>query len=69
MYDGNKSQIFNLKSQISNPDVCGAGDTVIAVATLALLIGLTLEEIRNHLMLLDIYHAKKIIYNQLLLMI
>ena len=45
IFDGNKSQISNLKSQIQNPDVCGAGDTVIAVATLGLLCGFPLEEI------------------------
>ncbi len=36
-----------LSQIIENPDVCGAGDTVIAVATLALLIGTTLEEIAD----------------------
>ena len=45
IYDGNKSQISNLKSQISNPDVCGAGDAVIAVASLALTCGFSLEQI------------------------
>lgn len=44
-YDGNKSQILNLKSQISSPDVCGAGDTVIAVATLGLVCNFSLEQI------------------------
>ena len=45
IFDGNKSQISNLKSQIQNADVCGAGDTVIAVATLGLLCGFSLEEV------------------------
>ncbi|HUM51760.1 MAG TPA: PfkB family carbohydrate kinase [Chitinophagales bacterium] len=45
IYDGNKSQILNLKSKIQNPDVCGAGDTVIAVATLGLLCGFSLEQV------------------------
>ncbi len=45
IFDGNKSQISNLKSQIQNPDVCGAGDTVIAVASLGLACGFTLEQI------------------------
>ena len=44
-FDGNKSQILNLNSQILNADVCGAGDTVIAVATLALLAGFSIEQI------------------------
>lgn len=45
IFDGEKSQILNLKSQISNPDVCGAGDTVIAVASLSLACGFSLENI------------------------
>lgn len=45
IFDGNKSQILNLKSRISNPDVCGAGDTVIAVASLGLACGFSLEQI------------------------
>lgn len=44
-YDGNKFQILNLTSQIQNADVCGAGDTVIAVAALGLVCGLPLEQI------------------------
>ena len=43
-FDGNKSQISNLKSQIQQPDVCGAGDAVIAVASLAMVCGFPLEE-------------------------
>ncbi len=45
IYDGKKSQISNLTSQIQNPDVCGAGDAVIAVASLGLVCGFTLEQI------------------------
>lgn len=45
IFDGNKSQILHLKSQIQNADVCGAGDTVIAVASLGLACGFTLEQI------------------------
>lgn len=45
IYDGKKSQISNLTSQIQNPDVCGAGDAVIAVASLGLVCGLSLEQI------------------------
>lgn len=45
IFNRNKSQISNLTSQISEPDVCGAGDTVIAVATLGLLCGFSLEHI------------------------
>ncbi len=45
IFDGNKSQISSLKSQIQNPDVCGAGDTVIAVASLGLACGFSLEQI------------------------
>ncbi len=43
-FDGNKSQISNLKSQIQQPDVCGAGDAVIAVASLAMVCGFPMEE-------------------------
>jgi D-glycero-beta-D-manno-heptose-7-phosphate kinase len=43
--DGKKSQLSNLNSQLSNPDVCGAGDAVIAVAALALACGFALEDI------------------------
>lgn len=45
IYDGKKSQISNLTSQIQNPDVCGAGDAVIAVASLALVCDFALEQI------------------------
>jgi rfaE bifunctional protein kinase chain/domain len=45
IFDGKKSQILNLKSPISSPDVCGAGDTVIAVASLSLACGFSLEDI------------------------
>ena len=45
IFNGKKSQISNLESQILNADVCGAGDTVIAVASLGLACGLSLEEI------------------------
>jgi len=45
IYDGKKSQISNLTSQIQNPDVCGAGDAVIAVASLGLACDFSLEQI------------------------
>jgi bifunctional ADP-heptose synthase (sugar kinase/adenylyltransferase) len=45
IFDGNKSQILHLNSQILNADVCGAGDTVIAVASLGLACGFSLEQI------------------------
>lgn len=44
IFDGKNSQISPLKSHLANPDVCGAGDTVIAIAALALASGFTLEE-------------------------
>lgn len=45
IFNSEKSQVLNLKSQISNADVCGAGDTVIAVASLGLACGFSLEQI------------------------
>ncbi len=45
IFSNDISQISNLKSQIQHPDVCGAGDTVIAVASLGLVCGFSLEEI------------------------
>ena len=45
IYNNSISQLLPLTSQLSQPDVCGAGDTVIAVATLALACGSSLEEI------------------------
>lgn len=45
IYNNSISQLLPLTSQLSHPDVCGAGDTVIAVATLALACGSSLEEI------------------------
>lgn len=44
IYDGKKTKHLNLKSQIQQPDVCGAGDAVIAVASLAMVCGFPLEE-------------------------
>jgi bifunctional ADP-heptose synthase (sugar kinase/adenylyltransferase) len=45
IFDGKESQISPLKSHLLNPDVCGAGDTVIAIASLGLVAGFTLEQI------------------------
>lgn len=45
IFDGNTSHISPLISQVSNPDVCGAGDTVIAVAALGITCGFSLEQI------------------------
>jgi rfaE bifunctional protein kinase chain/domain len=45
IYSNSISQLSTTKSQIVNPDVCGAGDTVIAVATLGLVCGFSLEAI------------------------
>ncbi len=44
-FDGQKSEILHQKSEIQNADVCGAGDTVIAVASLGLACGFSLNEI------------------------
>lgn len=44
IFNSEKSQFLKLNSQIKNPDVCGAGDTVIAVAALGLTCGFSLEE-------------------------
>lgn len=45
IFNSEISNILNLKSEIENPDVCGAGDTVIAVASLGLACSFTLEQI------------------------
>lgn len=45
IFNTSTTKISQLSSPISNPDVCGAGDTVIAVSTLALVCGCNLEEI------------------------
>lgn len=44
IYDGKKTKHLNLKSQIQHPDVCGAGDAVIAAASLAMVCSFSLEE-------------------------
>jgi D-glycero-beta-D-manno-heptose-7-phosphate kinase len=43
--DGNHSTFNTQHSTLQNPDVCGAGDTVIAVASLGLACGFSLEQI------------------------
>lgn len=45
IFDGEESTFHLPYSTLENPDVCGAGDTVIALAALALASGFTLEEI------------------------
>ena len=45
IFDGDKSKISPLKTHLLTPDVCGAGDTVIAVASLGLASGFTLAQI------------------------
>ncbi|MBP8193051.1 MAG: carbohydrate kinase, partial [Chitinophagales bacterium] len=41
----NNSSFNTQHSTLENPDVCGAGDAVIAVASLGLVCGFTLEQI------------------------
>ncbi|MCC6584611.1 MAG: hypothetical protein IT271_12990 [Chitinophagales bacterium] len=45
IYDSNHSTFNTQHSTLENPDVCGAGDAVIAVASLGLVCGFTLEQI------------------------
>lgn len=45
IFDGNNSSFNTQHSTLENPDVCGAGDAVIAVASLGLVCGFTLEQI------------------------
>ena len=45
IFDGNHSSFNTQHSRLQNPDVCGAGDAVIAVASLALSCGFSLEQI------------------------
>ena len=45
IFDGEKHLFSKLKSRISIPDVCGAGDTVIAVAALGIACNFSLEQI------------------------
>lgn len=45
IYDDNHSRFNTQHSTLENPDVCGAGDAVIAVASLGLVCGFTLEQI------------------------
>lgn len=45
IFNENNSTFNTEHSTLVNPDVCGAGDTVIAVATLGLLCGFSLEQI------------------------
>lgn len=45
MFDGVNTPITNPTLHLTQPDVCGAGDTVIAVATLSLLCKFTLAQI------------------------
>lgn len=44
IFDGNNSSFNTQHSTLENPDVCGAGDAVIAVASLAMVCGFSLEE-------------------------
>ena len=45
IFNSTGPKTLHLKSQISNPDVCGAGDTVMATATLGVVCGFSLKEI------------------------
>lgn len=45
IYDGLHAQFTPQHLQLNDPDVCGAGDTVIAAATLALICGYSLDAI------------------------
>ena len=45
IFDGNHSTFNTQHSTLQNPDVCGAGDSVIAVASLGLACGFSLEQI------------------------
>jgi rfaE bifunctional protein kinase chain/domain len=45
IYNANHSTFSTQHSTLENPDVCGAGDTVIAIASLALVCGFTLEQV------------------------
>lgn len=45
IFNNNHSAFSTNHSTLNNPDVCGAGDAVIAIASLALACGFTLEQI------------------------